>query len=221
MTAIFARDMASYLAAAKLAQHTVALHRLGCDEAILSALRAAGLDLPAISTRPVLFIIHEALKVPGGYHMSPPHQDWRSMQGSLDSAIVWIPFAEVAAGGHALEVLPGSHLGGLLPTGEDAFGHRVDEDALPRDGFVPLELELGDAVMFSSFLVHRTGRAGGQTARLAASYRYNNVLEPSFIERGYPNPYIYRPDLTVLTPDFPDAERLRALFGQGPRIAAE
>lgn len=221
MTAIFARDMTSFLAAGKLAQHTIALHRLGCDEAVLAPLRAAGLTAPVISTRPVIFIIHEALKVPGGYHKSPPHQDWRSMQGSLDSAVVWIPFADVTAGGHALEVLPGSHLGGLLPTDEDAFGHRVDEGALPEGDFVPLELELGDAVMFSSFLVHRTGQAGGRTARLAASYRYNNMLEPSFIERGYPNPYIYRPDLTLITPGFPEPERLHALFGQAPPIAAE
>lgn len=221
MTAIFARDMNSYLAAGKLAQHTIALHRLGCDEAILSVLRAAGFELPAISTRPVVFIIHEALKVPGGYHMSPPHQDWRSMQGSLDSAVVWIPFADVLAGGHALEVSPGSHLSGLLPTGEDAFGHRVEEACLPDRAFVPLELELGDAVMFSSFLVHRTGQAGGEIARLAASFRYNNVLEPSFVERGYPNPYIYRPDMTLLTPGFASAERLEGLFAPHRKVAAE
>ena len=184
MTAIFARDMASYLAAAKLAQHTVALHRLGCDQAILSALRAAGLDLPAISTRPVLFIIHEALKVPGGYHMSPPHQDWRSMQGG-STAIVWIPFAEVGrrrsrAGGAARQ----SSWAVCSPPARTPSVTAWIE-TLPATALFPLELELGDAVMFSSFLVHRTGRAG--EPRMAASYRYNNVLEPSFIERGYPN----------------------------------
>ena len=221
MTAIFARDMASFMAAGKLAQHTVALHRLGCDEAVLAPVRAAGVTAPVISTRPVIFIIHEELKVPGGYHKSPPHQDWRNMQGSLDSVVVWIPFADVAAGGHALEVLPGSHHGGLLPSGEDVFGHRVEEASLPDTAFVPLQLELGDAVLFSSFLVHRTGQAGGEVARLAASYRYNNVLEPTFAERGYPNPYIYRPDMTLLTPGFPEPERLAALFGPNQKVAAE
>lgn len=221
MTAVFDRDVASFMAAGKLAQHTIALHRLGCDEAMLAPLRAVGLQAPVIATRPVIFIIHDALKVPGGYHKSPPHQDWRSMQGSLDSAVVWIPFADVAPGGHALEVLPGSHMRGLLPTEEDAFGHRIDDAALPTSGFVPLELDRGDAVLFSSFLVHRTGQAGGQTARLAASYRYNNVLEPTFVERGYPNPYIYRPDLTVLTPGFPEPERLAAVFRPHQKVAAE
>lgn len=221
MTAVFARDVASFMATGKLAQHTIALHRLGCDEAVLAPVRAVGLELPTISTRPVIFIIHEALKVPGGYHKSPPHQDWRNMQGSLDSAVVWIPFADVASGGHALEVLPGSHLRGLLPSGEDAFGHRVEDASVGDQPFVPLEVTLGDAVLFSSFLVHRTGQAGGEVARLAASYRYNNVLEPSFVERGYPNPYVYRPDMTLLTPGFPEIERLQALFGPNQKVAAE
>jgi hypothetical protein len=221
MTAIFECDPALFMAAGKLAQHTIALHRLGCDEAMLGPLREAGLQMPAISTRPVIFIIHDALKVPGGYHKSPPHQDWRSMQGSLDSAVVWVPFADVAPGGHALEVLPGSHLCGLLPTDDDVFGHRVDEAFLPDRPFAPLQLELGDAVLFSSFTVHRTGEAGGEVARLAASYRYNNVLEPSFVERGYPNPYIYRPDMTLLTPAFPEPGLLAALFGPDQKVAAE
>ncbi len=220
MKAVFAHDPALYMACGKLANHTIALHGLGCDEAILAPLRALGLGLPSISTRPVIFIIHDDLKIAGGYHKSPAHQDWRSMQGSLDSVVVWIPFAAVAPGGHALEVAPGSHHRGLLTTDEDAFGHRITAD-LPEDGFVPLQVELGDAVVFSAFLAHRTGQHGGEVARLAASYRYNNVLEPSYAERGYPNPYIYRPDMTILTPGFPEPERLDALFGPAAKAAAE
>ena len=220
MRAVFDHDVASYMASGKLAQHTTALHRLGCDEAILAPLQTLGLAFPAISTRPVIFFIHDALKVPGGYHKSPPHQDWRSMQGSLDSVVVWIPFADVAPGGHALEVLPGSHRHGLMTSDDDVFLHRVVED-LPEDQFVPLAVELGDAVVFSAFLTHRTGQHGGEVARLAASFRYNNVLDPSFAERGYPNPYIYRPDMTILTPGFPEPERLAALFGQAQKAAAE
>ena len=212
MAALFRRDMQAYLAAARLAQHMVSLHRLGCDDALIGPLRALGLDTPVISTRPVIFFMADALKVPGGYHKTPPHQDWRSIQGSLDGVVAWIPFSSADRFNYPLEVLPGSHRLGLLPSIEDAFGHRVDEAALPGEAFTTLEVERGDMVMFSSFLVHRTGEAGGEVARCAASFRFNNVTEPTFAERGYPNPYIYRPDMTLLTPGFPDERQLGRVF---------
>lgn len=212
MIALFQADMSAYLAAAKLVQHGVALHRMGCDENLMSALRAIGLTLPVISTRPVMFLVSDALKVPGGYHKTPPHQDFRSIQGSLDGVVVWAPFAPVRAGAYALEVLPGSHKRGLLPSTEDVFGHRVEED-LSGEEFIPLDVELGDAVIFSTLLVHRTGETGDDQVRAAASFRYNNVLEPSFVERAYPNPYIYAPNLKLLHEDAATPEAVKRVYG--------
>jgi ectoine hydroxylase-related dioxygenase (phytanoyl-CoA dioxygenase family) len=212
MAALLRRDVPAYLAAARLAQHAVSLHRLGCSEALVAPLRALGLEVPVISTRPVIFFMADALKIPGGYHKTPPHQDWRSIQGSLDGMVAWVPFSSVDARHYPLEVLAGSHRLGLLPSIDDAFGNRVDEAALPSRAFTTLEVERGDVVLFSGFLVHRTGETGGAVARFAASFRFNNVAEPHFAERGYPNPYIYRPDMTLLTPGFPDQDQLETVF---------
>jgi ectoine hydroxylase-related dioxygenase (phytanoyl-CoA dioxygenase family) len=213
MTALFRADMAAYLAAAKLAQHAVALHRLGTDPALRAALRDLGLELPVISTRPVMFLMADALKVPGGYHKTPPHQDWRSIQGSLDSVVVWVPFTEVGPGHYPLEVAPGSHRRGLLPSAEDAFGHRLADGIVDPAEFRPLSVERGDAVVFSTLLVHRTGEAGGPEARFAASFRFNNALEPSFVARNYPNPYVYRPDMTLIEPVAATPEAAARVFG--------
>jgi ectoine hydroxylase-related dioxygenase (phytanoyl-CoA dioxygenase family) len=212
MAGLIQRDIPAYLAAAKLAQHAISLHRMGCDETLVAPLRALGLQVPIISTRPVIFFMADALKIPGGYHKTPPHQDWRSIQGSLDGVVAWVPFSSTDRFNYPLEVLPGSHQRGLLPTKEDVFGHRVEETALPDTPFTALEVERGDVVIFSCFLVHRTGEAGGALARFAASFRFNNAAEPSFVQRGYPNPYVYRPDMTILTPDFPRPAQLRRIF---------
>lgn len=212
MTALFEADMAAYLSAAKLAQHAVALHRLGTDPGMLAALRGLGLDLPVISTRPVMFLMADALKVPGGYHKTPPHQDWRSIQGSLDSVVVWVPFTAVGPGHYPLEVLPGSHRRGLAPSVEDAFGHRVADGIVEDADFKALDVRRGDAVVFSTLLVHRTGEDGGPEARFAASFRFNNALEPSFVARGYPNPYVYRPDMTLLEPVAATPEAVARIF---------
>jgi len=42
--------------------------------------------------------------------------------------------------------------------------------------------------------------------------RYNNLDEPTFIERGYPMAYIYKPETELVTPNFPTVEQLKEVF---------
>ena len=212
MAALLQADQAAYLAAARLTQHMVSLHRIGCGGTFDEALAALGLTLPVISTRPVLFFMADALKIPGGYQKTPPHQDWRSIQGSLDSVVIWVPFDDAGPADFPLEVLPGSHRAGLLASDEDVFGHKVQADALPEDSFMPLTVKRGAAVIFSTFLVHRTGQEGGPVARMAASFRFNNANEPTYVARAYPNPYTYGPDMKIITPGFPARSLVEAQF---------
>lgn len=212
MGAVLAADMQAYLGAAKLAQHLVPLHRMGVSEPVVEAMRSIGVKVPVISTRPVVFFMADALKIPGGYHKTPPHQDWRSIQGSLDCAVCWIPFSNSGPGDYALEVLPGSHRRGLLAADEDVFGHKVSDSELDDNAFVPLTVAKGDMVVFSALTVHRTGEKGGPNARIAASFRFNNACEPSFVGRNYHNPYIYKPDVAAIKPGFPSAADMETVF---------
>ena len=122
------------------------------------------------------------------YWKTPPHQDWRSMQGSLDSVVVWIALVDVDVGLGALEVVPGSHRRGLLADRLlDGFGQThelVDAD------FTSIEMHKGDALFFSSFLVHRSGTNVREDIRWSAQFRYNNLAEAAFVERGYPHSFI-------------------------------
>lgn len=212
LATLFRADMPRYLAAAKLTQYLPALHALGAAPSLLCLLRDLGLASPVISTRPVLHIVAEALKVPGGYHRTPPHQDWRSVQGSLDALVLWLPLSETRPEQAPLEVVPGSHRRGLLATEPDPFGTRVAKDLVSEADFVPLTAGPGDVVAFSMFTVHRTGLRQGAGVRWAASFRYNNLDEPGFVARGYPNPYIYRPRDDLLSAEVPDGEAVSRAF---------
>jgi phytanoyl-CoA hydroxylase len=209
---LFRTSIGSYLAAAKLTQYLPSLHRLGVDGPVLDFVRLLGIDRPVISTRPVVHIVSDDLKVPGGYHRTPPHQDWRSVQGSLDALVVWVPLVPVEAGSNALEVAPGSHRLGLLPTVPHAFGTTVADGHIADNAYVPLDVKPGDAVVFSMFLAHRTGLSKRPGVRWAVSYRYNNLDERSFIMRDFPNPYIYRPREELLIEGFPTAEDMRRVL---------
>jgi ectoine hydroxylase-related dioxygenase (phytanoyl-CoA dioxygenase family) len=204
MQLLFQTDEKSYLAAAKLTQYLPSIHALGCLPALSLCLKDLGLHFPVFSTRPVCHFASHKLQITGGYNLTPPHQDWRSVQGSLDSVVVWIPLQNVGTTLFPLEIIPGSHHYGLFKSEEDIFGHRVAPDQISEDDFITLDLKEGDVLIFSQFLVHKTGDGTVDDVRIALSYRFNNAAEATFIERNYPNPYIYKPDLTLITPDFPE-----------------
>lgn len=132
------------------------------------------------------------------------------MQGSLDAVVVWIPLLDIDAPLGALEIVPESHKRGLLaPELINGFG-KVDQ--FKDEDFMPVEVELGDALFFNAFLVHRSGINETQSIRWACHFRYNNLAEETFVERGYPHPYIYRPQEALLTPEFPRLDMIDRMF---------
>jgi ectoine hydroxylase-related dioxygenase (phytanoyl-CoA dioxygenase family) len=212
LTRLFGHDRSAYIATARQTQHLASVHRLGLGPELMRIVTELGLAVPALSTRPVIHYMADQLKIEGGYHKTPIHQDWRSVQGSLDGLSIWLPLFDVGVDDYPLEVIGGSHRRGLLPSVEDAFGHRVADGEVNESDFEPVLLGRGDAVFFSGFLVHRTGNRGGPTVRIALSYRYNNAVEPSFVARNYPSPYVYRPDMRLLHDDFPAVDDVRRFF---------
>src|SRR6185295_3252528 len=92
---LFSGDRASYLAAARQTQYLASVHRVGLAPAILQMLAEIGVAVPSQSTRPVLHFMADGLRIENGYHKTPAHQDWRSVQGSLDGVTLWLPLYDV------------------------------------------------------------------------------------------------------------------------------
>lgn len=206
----FEGHTAEFANCGKQAQHLLSLHRFSLDARVLAVLTALGLEQPNISVRPVLFFNSRHLAAKEFYWRTPAHQDWRSMQGSLDSVVVWVALVDVDNDLGALQVVPGSHTEGLLTERfADGFGQT---DRFSDDDFIPVEMAKGDALFFSSFLVHRSGVNTTEAIRWSAQFRYNNLADPSFVQRGYPHSFIYKPTEELLTPGFPTREDLRRVF---------
>jgi phytanoyl-CoA hydroxylase len=212
LTELFRHDRQSYIATARQSQHLASVHQLGLSPPVMKIVAELGLAVPALSTRPVIHYMANQLKIEGGYHKSPIHQDWRSVQGSLDGITIWLPLFDVGINDYPLEIIPGSHRRGLLPSIGDAFGHRVADGEVDERDFAPVIVRRGDVIFFSGFLVHRTGNIGGYDVRIALSYRYNNCAEASFVERNCPSPYTYAPDMRLLQEDFPTAAHVAKIF---------
>ncbi|MGE3317123.1 MAG: phytanoyl-CoA dioxygenase family protein [Planctomycetaceae bacterium] len=206
----FRRDVAGFANCGKQIQHLISLHRLSLDARIQNVLRDLGLQFPNISTRPVMFFNSRHLATKEVYWRVFAHQDWRSMQGSLNAVVVWLPLGNIDRNLGALEIVPGSHRLGLVTTEIiERFGK---VDGFQETDFEAVEVEKGDALFFSAFLVHRSGTNSTEAIRWSCHFRYNDLAESTFISRGYPHPYLYQPVEELLTPGFPAREEVERIF---------
>jgi phytanoyl-CoA hydroxylase len=209
--ALFEKNFQDLVNCGKQVQHLISLHRLGTDPRVLDQLKALGLAFPCISARPVMFFNSRHLAKREEYWRLGAHQDWRSSQGSLDAITIWVPLVDIDERLGALEVIPGSHKWGLLESEGVSYYGKISKEMTAGE-FLPVVVERGDALVFSSFLVHRSGTNSTESIRWSIHFRYNNLSEQTFINRGYPHPFIYKPQEGLITPRFPEKELLASLF---------
>lgn len=167
----------------------IGLYKLPVEDKLLSTIKKLGIDLPNLCTRPVLFFNHPKLAKEEIYYKTPPHQDWSSMLSSMDSVVVWVPLVDVNKENGSILVWPKTHKLGPQPYESIGGFASVETTGEP----IQLELEMGDIVIFSTLLIHSSGEILNDAIRWSCHYRYTNMLEDDFINRGFPNPYIYKP----------------------------
>ncbi|PRM98208.1 phytanoyl-CoA dioxygenase family protein [Aliarcobacter cryaerophilus] len=139
----------------------------------------------------VVHIQADSLKIPNGYFGLVAHQDFPSVQGSLDGFVVWIPLVDIDVNRYPLEVIPGSHKNGVLPSIENnSSSWEIKPECYNEADFIPAVCEVGDVIFMSNFTVHRSSQKGDDRLRLACSTRYDNADEETFADRCYPSAYI-------------------------------
>lgn len=162
----------------------------------------------------VVHIMANELKIPNGYFGLVPHQDFPSVQGSLDGVVVWLPLVDVDKDNFPLEVIPGSHKFGLAPMiGTGTSTWEVDSNWYDEKQFIPVEVEVGDVVFMSMFTLHRSSTNGMDGRyRIAISTRFDNADEPTFIDRAYPTAYIRSVHREQFLEGFPDPALVAKTF---------
>ena len=212
---MFAERFETYWGAAKLCNHLIELHQLGLDARVAQVLKTLGLTMPTICARPLLWFHSPALAKTDRYHRLPAHQEWSNMQGSLDGAVVWAPLVDIDDNMGRLQVIPASHRDGLLPLvdGDDHdYPLAIDPKRVDDQSFVEVDVPVGGALVFSAFLVHRSGNNQSSRARLTMNFRFNNAAEPSFIARNYLNPFLYEAPVRLLGDESPTRDDLQAIW---------
>ena len=217
LRAVFDMDRDLYLSILRLGSKLQSVYALTMHENVMRLLAELGCRVSLLPCGVAIHVVADELRIPGGYFGWGAHQDWSSAQGSLDEFVLWTPLMNVGRDFYPIEIIPGSHKWGVLPGDRSSANARgalitIEPGLFDETQFVPVEMDRGDAVIFSGLLVHRTGSGTRTGLRIACGARFDNVQDPTFVERGYPCAFRLHAETGILHPGFPTADQVRRLF---------
>jgi hypothetical protein len=185
----------------------LSVYGMAAKPRVIEMLKRIGLATPMISTRPE---VRTDMPKDGKY-MQPWHQDWRYGQGSFNAATIWAPLHAVDVENGTIDVMPGTHLMGYLENEELPAPRRfsITDPRINTLPYFPVEMKLGEAVVFSQMLVHRSGFNQTNLPRLTVQIRYVDYSESRFVVNGLPA--MTGSELLWANP--PSEEDMRRMFG--------
>lgn len=213
MIFLYKKDLPSYLNTVKAFSRLSSIQQAFISPSILKICHKLGLKHPLPPTTPVVHIISDQLKIPDGYFGQAAHQDWASMQGSLNALVFWVALTDVSCDNYPVEIVPGSHLRGLIQGEVNSHHYALPADCISEQEFRPVQCLSGDALIFSSFLVHRTAVQNKSGFRLAISFRFDDAADTQFVERGFHTAYKRIVDRALDPADIPSIDSVRKTYG--------
>jgi ectoine hydroxylase-related dioxygenase (phytanoyl-CoA dioxygenase family) len=211
MQSLFQKDLKRYMSALTLSGKLFSLYKIISDQSIVQIIKTLDIETPIWQTKPVIHCMANELKIPNGYHGVGVHQDWPTLQSSLNNMTIWIPFTKVSKDNFPLEVIPGSHLKGLLEGVQTEHYFETNPEYYKVEDFIPMECDVGDVVFMSNFAIHRT-QTEGCGLRLSVSMRYEDASEQTFIKRNYPYTEYRVVKREILFPNFPSQQEVKNVF---------
>jgi len=212
LSLLFSKNPEAVKNGGKQVQNLISLHQLQVNDELVNAIRdIAGLVKPVINTKPVLFFHNKSLAESEIYWKVPAHQDYGTTQGSVNSVVVWTPLVNMTDELGPLEVVPGSHKQGLRETKYDnGFGL---VDVHENEAFKPILCDVGDVILFSTLLVHRSGtNKSDSKIRWSINLRFSDLADQYWLDHDYFCPYQYKS--VVQVPLSPSKENLARYFGE-------
>jgi len=181
-------------------------HRLAHDPSLLRTLRTLIDDELLVHPRKIARV-----SFPRSDFTTPPHQDFRYIQGTTDAFTVWIPLGPCPVELGGLRVLRGSQDSGLLPTitakGAGGLAVEVDDD---HPDWATIDYRPGDAIVFHSLTVHGAIPNSSDRLRLSVDYRYQSRRDPIAAPSLRPHFHPKVPDWPALTEGWETTESVTA-----------
>jgi len=130
-------------------------------------------------------------------YMTPAHQDFPYIQGSMNGITVWLPFSDLTVSHGIPSFVDGSHHWGMLRVHEyslDEIGHNggqsfalADDPRLRDAKYVrPNTVGKNEALVFHTLLLHRSEPNRSTEARITIQLRFDDLANKDSFRRNYP-----------------------------------
>jgi len=208
----YSKHQEGYIGCMRAIQKLPIFYQLATSEKFLKILKEIGMKYPIISQEPLVMLNNKKTSRRESDWKVPSHQDWRSRQGSINSVAVWMGLVDITDEVGPVQAIPKSHLKGLLPAEGDEWYMHVKDEYVNENEFVSMLIEAGDAIIFSQLLIHRSGNNKSDKFRYSLQIRYDDLFEPTFMNRNYPNIRSSLPSEGLITPNFPTSTDIKKIF---------
>jgi len=174
------------------------------NEKIMAALKSIGLTNPALSSYPTwrLDLFNNTQNRWFPWHQENYHESF-----SDGGVTLWAPLHKVGQDqpSKSIFVKPGSHKFGTLDIGKNKFD--IIDKRVENIPDQCVELEYGEGVLFSNYLVHKSGIIEQEGAmRFSIQLRYDDLDDKKYLENGWPQNYVIQDAVdTQKFPDLPNA----------------
>ena len=170
----------------KLLAEDVEIKRFFCSPAMVGALKNLLRMAEPVQTGPIVTHYTASNTTGNGYGL-PYHQDWPSMGTSLNGAIAWTSITDIGKDGPGLRIVPGSHERGLWPGSQTDSGYVLQQQEIA--GYLDVEIEAGQILFMSPFLVHKTRTSTAAGWKLSLSCRFDDIECPEWDRRNFVSAY--------------------------------
>ena len=156
------------------------IYNLASERKLLKIYKKLGIKHPHYGTRPLTRVdMPQDLK----HSFFDAHQDYPYNRHSKNSIVVWIPFMNTGYKEGCLEVSPRSH------ETKKVFKQKKNSQLIKNSNkfnFTKVKVKLGEALIFSEFLVHKSGVNRSNKIRFSLQLRVTDLLSKEYMKRYYP-----------------------------------
>ena len=144
------------------------LYKIATSKEIMNLAKIAGIKKPYFKTVPVLRV---DMPRDNPKYRFGAHQDYPYSKGSKSSLVIWAPLQDVSIKNGALKIVEGSHKGQKI--------YKTDKKNIIlkkfKLEFKDMPCKVGDALVFSQCLVHKSGYNNSNSARFSITFRFNDL----------------------------------------------
>jgi phytanoyl-CoA hydroxylase len=153
------------------------IYQISSSRKILDIVKQLNIKVPHHGTRPYVRVDFPNDKK----HSFDIHQDFPYNNHSLNSLVVWIPLQNTGIEEGCLRVSKYSHARMKI--------FKTDKNLIIKKKNFKLEnikVKLGQALIFSEFLVHSSGNNTSDKIRFSLQLRFTDLSSKEYMLRGYP-----------------------------------